>query len=382
MRRRIWMGVGVLLIVAILAVVEFWIISHPSPMVKPNFTQVSPVHAMRVDFVDVSKSRNDVAALETRMKQVGINLVALGAGRVDWTYFPWKGHSDRWADEVKGTGIDFLAADSARFGQWAHIAAVVDVLAPRYIQEHPEAAAITWIGKPSPNLVGTMELVDGEFGRELLDMITVISANYPVNSIMLTELVYYVDGYGDKDKTAYLAFTGRTDWPRGPSGEINIDDPSISNWRSYELALFLEKAAAVVHQHQKQLFVEVHAAVDSTGQVTIHNGLDIPMVLKYADRVVAWGSDAQGGWTPGILAALARYAAPFGENRTILMIGLWDRHDAPDLPKQQLVAIPAGDLMAELSDAQQGGAADLMVTPSFLAGEAHWQVLEQFWRSN
>jgi hypothetical protein len=61
------------------------------------------------------------------------------------------------------------------------------------------------------------------------------------------------------------------------------------------------------------------------------------------------------------------------------MIGLWDRRDEPDLPKDQMVAISAEDLKGELSDAQQGGGGDMMVSPSFLAGESHWQVLEQFW---
>jgi hypothetical protein len=52
----------------------------------------------------------------------------------------------------------------------------MDVLAPRYIQSHPETAAISWAGLPSKNLVSTMDLVEGEFGQEMLGMIEVIAA--------------------------------------------------------------------------------------------------------------------------------------------------------------------------------------------------------------
>lgn len=229
---------------------------HPRREANQDFTNVKIVHAVRVDYLDIGKSRGEVNALEADMKQAGVNLVAVGAGRVDWTYFPWKGQNDRWSNEVKQSGIDFLAEDSARFGKWAHVSAVVDVLAPLYIQAFPDTAAVSWAGLPSKNLVSTLDLAEGEFGQEILGMIEEIAANYPVNSILITELVYYVDGYGGKDQTAYLAYTGRTDWPRTADGKIDIEDPSIGAWRSYEIGRFLEQASKIVHQFGKQLFVE------------------------------------------------------------------------------------------------------------------------------
>ena len=131
------------------------------------------------------------------MQAAGINVVALSAGRAEWTYFKWAGHSADQSSDVTSTGIDFLAEDSATFSQFAKVSAVVDVFAPNYILANPNKAAINALGVPDPNLVSTAELVNGSFGQQLLDMVQYIAANYPhVDSIDITELSYRADGYG------------------------------------------------------------------------------------------------------------------------------------------------------------------------------------------
>jgi hypothetical protein len=117
-----------------------------------------------------------------------------------------------------------------------------------------------------------MELVDGKFGQDLLEMIDEVAASYPVNSITIAELVYYVDGFGGQDKAAYMTYTGLSDWPlAGDARQINIDDPSIGVWRSYEIGRFIEKAAEVAHKYGKQLFVEALIDVDRNANVTMSN---------------------------------------------------------------------------------------------------------------
>jgi len=352
---------------------------HPDRVANTNFADLSTVRAVRVDYLDVEQSRAEVAALEAQLKQVGVTMVAVGAGRPDWTYFPWSGHQDRWSDDVKTTGHDYLLEDSTRFGQWAHVSAVVDVLAPLYIQAHPETAALSWFGIPSKNMVSMMELVDGPFGQDLLDMINNIATFYPVNSITLTELVYYVDGYGEQDKAAYLAYTGRSDWPRTASGQININDNSIGTWRSYEIGRFLEKAASIVHQQGKLFFVEVRIGVDSEGQVFVYNGTDFNLFLVYADRLIVRGSNDPDGRSPQATSAIAQYLAHYQNGRVIMSMGLWDRDYDPDVPKNQMLSTSAADFQLALQAAGWGGAADLLVTPSFLISDAHWQVLKGFW---
>ncbi len=381
MGRKIILTLIILLGLAILTTFLILAFYHPERMANANYANLSTARAVRIDYMDVGKSRGEVAALEAQLKQVGVNMVAVGAGRSDWTYFPWPDHQDRWSDEVKTTGNDYLLADSVRFGKWAHVSAVVDVLAPLYIQAHPDAAAISWIGVPSKNLVSTMELVEGPFGQDLLDMIDKIAAYYPVNSITLTELVYYVDGFGEQEKAAYMAYTDRSDWPRTDNGQINIDDNSIGTWRSHEIARFLEKAAAIVHQHGKLFFVEARIGVDSAGRVFVNSGTDFNLFLVYADRLVVRGSYDPNGRSPQAMSAIAQYLAHYQNGRTMMSVGLWDKNYDPGLSKYQVAAISATDFQAALQSTTKGGMTDLWVTPSFLISNSHWQVLKDFWSS-
>jgi hypothetical protein len=363
---------GLLLLVGLVA-------CQSNPGANKNFARVTPVRAIRLDYVNLADSRNQVTALESRIKQAGVNMVAVGAGRADWTFFPWAGHSDSWSSDVKSAGIDFLAQDSARFGKWAHVSAVVDVLAPLYIQAHPEEAAISWTGIPSKNLVGTIELVEGNFGRQLLDMIQAIAANYPVNSITLTEIVYHVDGYGPKDKAAYLTYTGRTDWPRLADGQIDIADPSIGLWRSYEIGRLVEKAAAITHKYDKQLFVEVRASSDLKSDAT-DKGTNYELMLKYADELVVWSNYGLAGHSPEYVREIVQTLRPLGSDRVIVSIGLWQNNsDEALLDKPNQAAIGANEVKIELQAAQQGGMTNFWVTPSFLLGQEHWQVLTDLW---
>jgi hypothetical protein len=382
MKRKSALALLVLVGLIIVGGLMYLAFYHPARVANPNFANVSQVRALRVDYMDEAKSRNEIAALEAQMQQSGVNMVALSAGRADWLYFLWSGHSDQWSAEVKASGIDYLMEDSARFGKWAHVSAVIDVLAPLYIKSHPETAAVSWAGVPSQNLVSTTELVDGEFGKELLSMVSQIAADYPVNSITLTEMNYHVDGFGEKDKAAYIAYTSKTDWPRNADGTINADDPSIGAWRSYELSRFLEQVAAIIHQHNKQLFVEVRTVTDKSGNVIVYNGTDIQMLLKYADRIILRGNSAPDGRSPQAISALAKYASRYDQNRVILGIGLWNQ-DYYDLstPRNEMNAIPIVDFQSALQAASQNGAADLIVMPSFLMTSNYWEVLKQNWYS-
>jgi hypothetical protein len=217
----------------------------------------SPVRAVRLDFNDLKNSRAEIAGLEKLMRGARVNTVALGAGRLDWTYFKWRGKEAWWSSDVKDSGIDFLAQDAARFSRWSSVNAVIDVFAPRYIAAHPRPAAVSRLGRTNASLVSSTELANGEFGREIEAMAGYIAAHYPVSSISLTELDYHIDGYGDDDKAASMSDSGRADWPRNSQGLIAIDDPSIGEWRSRQVGGFLARVAGAVHQHGKKLFMDV-----------------------------------------------------------------------------------------------------------------------------
>jgi hypothetical protein len=341
------------------------------PTASPTVPAVPPVyHALRIDYPDLGGSRSIVADLEQHARTAGINMIALGAGRVEWTYFKWAGHESVWANDVKDSGIDYLMEDTLRFGKWAHVNAVVDIFAPNWIKAHPDQAAINWLGVHSEYLVGTMDLVDGEFGQMVLDMIDAIATNYPVDSISITELFYHSDGYGPKEKAAYMAYTGVDDWPRYENGLINIDDKSIGDWRGYELDRWLDRAVTIAHAHGKQLFMDVALSLDNLSKMTNEHGTNYRLVLEHMDKLVIWAYLDLDNYQPEYLYDIAFFLRQFETDRIILSIGLWSNTTtviSPDKLKRAIIAASRGDMP------------NIWITPSSLMQAGHWQVLEELW---
>jgi hypothetical protein len=334
-----------------------------------HFASASPVLTIRVDFPSLENSREEITTLEENMKSAGVNTVALGAGRLDWNYFKWKNHENYWSQDVQDTGIDFLAEDSKRFSKWANVDIVVDLFAPKYIREHPKSAAISWLGKPSSNLVSTMELVEGDFGEQILQMLEYISTNYPANSISLTELAYYTEGYGDDDKAAYMSYTVRDDWPRLPNGLINIDDPSIGEWRSYEIGRFLDRAAKIVHKNDKELYMDVEVSWDNLSKESTEKGQSYHVMLEHVDKIVIWDYFGLNGYDPKFTREIAHeYGQKYDPSRIIISIGLW---------KSGNDIISSEDLKQAMQSSIKGGIDNLWITPSQNLSGNHWKALSE-----
>jgi hypothetical protein len=346
--------------------------ASPTKTLVPTATvpATGAIRVMRVDYPNYATSRAVVGTWEQQMKAAGINMVALGAGRVEWTYFKWAGHEANWSNDVKDTGVDFLAEDSARFGHWAQINAVIDVFSPNYILSHPGTAAINASGQPSPNLVSTAELVNGAYGKLLLDLVAYIAANYPVDSISITELCYRVDGYGADDLALYKAATGRSDWPRNSDGSIAIDDPSIGNWRSAVLGEFLGRATALAHAYGKQLFFDVGVDINNLSNAENNHGTNYGVMLQHVDKLVVWGYFGDYGYPPEKSRDLAQYLTQYGLNRIILSIGLWGPSGS---------TVSAADFKTAIQASQDGGMPNIWICPGSLMTSGHWQVLNDLW---
>jgi hypothetical protein len=332
----------------------------------------APIHAVRVQYNNYSLSRAEVAAMSARLQKAHVNLVGLAAGRVEWAYFKWADHPEYTSGDVKDTGVDFLAADSAAYGQFAAINAVIDVFSPNYIAAHPDTAAINALGQRNPDLVGTMDLVNGEYGQLLLQQVQYIAAHYPkVNSISITELSYRLDGYGPKELAAYKAYTGKTDWPRQSNGQINIDDYSIGDWRSHVLGAYFKKLTDAAHAYGKQLYLDVCLNPDHLDWQGNEKGTRYDLMLSDVDKLIVWGYYYLENYPPEFLQTAAQSLAKYGSSRVIMSIGMWGPTSA---------LMPTDLLQRGLTASQNGGIPNLWITPSIYMNDSLWGVLDNFWK--
>ena len=342
-----------------------------NPPLTADAAQSTPIRAVRVQYNNYQNSQAEAPAIEASLRAAQVNLVALSAGRVEWAYLNWRDHPEFVSSSVKDSGVDILAADSIRYGQFAHINAVIDVLSPNYIAAHPGTAAINALGQPNPNLVGTMELVNGNYGKYLLQMVEYIAANYPkVDSISLTELSYRLDGYGPAELASYQAATGRADWPRLSNGQINIDDPSIGTWRSNLLGAYLAKLSDACHAHGKAFYLDVPLSWSHPETGGNEFGLNYALMLQHVDKLVVWGYYYLENQPPEALATAAAYLARYGSDKIIMSIGLWGPNNS---------TLPADLLARGIQASIQGGLPSLWITPSIYLSAAGWATLDQAW---
>lgn len=344
------------------------VMTEPTPTPIP--TLPSPIRAVGVSYAHISTSRDDVPTLQAQMAAAGVNWVGLTAGRPDWAYFRWTPYPEYWSSAVRTNAIDYLAEDSAAFA-FGHVNAIVDVYAPNYILAHPDAAAISFWGEASPLLVSTAALTSGPFHDLLLDMLTFIAANYPVDSISLTELSYRIYGYGPDDLALYQAYSGRADWPRNRQGAIEVDHPSIGEWRSQALAGFLAAAADRVRPHGVQLYFDVSVSWGNLDNEGREYGHHYATLLQVVDGLIVWGYTDLAGYPPNYAGEIAAYLAThYPEERIIISVGLWGQEGDIMSPES---------LAAAVTSISNTALPDTWITPTSLMTTAHWQALAAAW---
>jgi hypothetical protein len=341
-------------------------------LVHPANLPEQPIHAVHVEFSDYDMRGSQGAVIDFFLPQTKVNLVSLTAGRVEWTFFKWPAHPEFWSSDVTSSGTDFLASDSAHFKKYGKVDAEIDALSPNYIKAHPETAAIDAFGKASTDLVGLIELTQGNYGKLLENMLTYVASNYPnVNSISITELTYRLDGYGPDEKTSYLQFSHQKDWPRNSDGSIAIDDPAIIQWRSQLLGDFIGKLTAIAHAHGKQLYLDVSSGLDGQLQFANESGVDFGTMLQKTDKLVVWCYYSLDGNSPEAAKTAALYLKKYDPKRIILSIGLWGPNNS---------VMDANSLQQGVQLAQQGGIVNFWITPSTLMKDSHWEVMATLWK--
>ena len=298
----------------------------------------------------------------------GIAVVGIGAGRPEWTHFRWPGHRDRWSGTQRAEASDLLGESVKAFGQRGlRAAAILDVYSPALVKAAPTKAAVRFDGERSAEQVEFMELVEGAYGREVVDLAAYLAHAYDVEAVALTELGYRSYCFDDRCLASYCAATGRADWPRRPSGVADVDDPSVWEWRTMRMEGFLRRVALVVQGAGKKLYVDVPVSWDDLRRHGRDAGLDYARVLRHADRIVVWNYFAMDGRPPEVSRELARElrrAVP--RDRVFVSIGLWG-------PSNGVVS--AEEFGRAVRHTLEGGISNLWITPNHLMTPAHWEAL-------
>ena len=282
-------------------------------------------------------------------------LIGVGAGRTEWTYFRWQGHEAQWSNHQRGEPKDDLLREAAREFRGQKIAALVDLFAPKYVKDHPDAAAVDRKGKPSDSQIGLAELAEGAYGDKAIEMIESLAANYPIDAVDLTELPYYETSFSAKDRQSF----GR-EWPRDANGDVDIEDPAVWDWKSAELEKFVARAAQAVRRHGKELYVDVSASWKDFRRNGREFGHDYERMLRHADAIVVWNYFALEGKPAAASGDLARYlSSNFPRSHVWVSLGLWG-DVAPD------------ELDEALAATLQGGIRNVWITPNDLATASHW----------
>ncbi|MGB7217834.1 MAG: glycosyltransferase family 2 protein [Vicinamibacterales bacterium] len=301
-----------------------------------------------------------------------MDMVGIGAGRTEWTYFRWAGHEDRWSNHQKGEPKDLLLITAQELrAKGFRVAAFVDLYAPRWIATHPDTAAMQTDGRPHAEQVSLTELASGEFGDLTVQMIDYLAANYPIDVINITEAAYRNTSFGPSDLASYRMASGRSDWPRTLRGRVDIDDPSVWEWKTALMERFVARAAEAAHKHGKLLYLDAAASWTDLTRDGKDFGHDYTRMLKHADHLVVWNYYALQGLPPQASRDLAqRLAAVLPSDRWTMSLGLWARGGGSVTPEEMSAAIAA---------AVEGGTRRIWITPGDKITDAHWNALLRAW---
>lgn len=298
-----------------------------------------------------------------------LHTVALSAGRVEWSHFRWTGHEAQWSAQQKRTSSDMLTEAATAFGKRGfRTVAMVDFFAPALIKKDPSLAAMRFDGVRSTDQVCFDDLVEGAYGRQIIEMVSYIAHNYPVDAIALTEVGYSSFCFEDRCLASYHKATGRTGWPTVHAGTLaDRNDPSVWEWRSAKMEAFLAQVADAAHKGGKLLIVDVPVSWDDFRRQGKDHGLDYARVLRHADQIVVWNYFGLEDKTPDVSEKLAGdLLRTFPSERISISVGLWNSRGGTMAPQTFEEA---------LTSSLKGGAGNIWITPNELMSPAHWEAL-------
>lgn len=310
-----------------------------------------------------------VASLVENPRAVGLmNVVGVGAGRAEWNNFRWEGHPETWSNDQRSSASDLLEDAVNTFHRSGKgVVAIIDFYAPQFVNAHKDLAAIAADGTRSQEQICFIELVNGEYGRQIVAMATYLARHYEIEAIGLTELEYNRYCYDDRCLASFRSSTGQNDWPRRfLTSTVDRDDPAVGQWKSALMATFLKQIADSVHKYGKRLYVDVPVHLDELSTEGMASGLHYPYLLKFTDALVVWDYFYLDGRPAESSEDVARFfTTRYGSDRVVISIGLWGKKKP----------VRADGLAIAVQSSLNGGATALWITPSHLMTPAHWDSL-------
>jgi hypothetical protein len=281
-----------------------------------------------------------------------ITRVGISAGSADWTFY------------------DALEVAVQEFGEREICStAVLDLLAPRYLQKQPQYAAVDMRGRRSEKIVCSTELAEGEYGRILTDAFETLAAVTRADSLAVTNLHFGWHCFCGRCLTRFHGYAWRSDWPRLPNGAIDLLNPAIGKWRSAQVAGVVSRLSSVARAHGKRMLFEAKLSDEDPSRNSRENGQDYALLRPHVDEFVVRDDCALTDAEPAASAAAARYLC-----RAIGPDGYWH---CVGLRGGDGLALAAPRMRLSLSSALAGGARRLWVAPSHYLSPLHWQQLDE-----
>jgi len=351
-----------------LALVAFLILPGQQPSSPAPAGASSTALTVATHFDAWSKPDDAISSVLDRPESRMVQTIAVGAGRLEWTFFRRQGYEKYWSNDQKGSSEDLLQMAIQRASSSGKkVVAVVDFFAPAYIAAHPGAEGVDADGKQSIEQVCFMELVRGRYGAELKEMIASLVGSYSIEGISLTELDYRRFCYDGRCLASFRALTGMDDWPRiSHAQEIDKDDRRIGEWRSHLMAEYLRSIADIAHAARKRILIDVPVDFKDMEAEGLQHGLHYPSLLQFADALVVWDYFYLDSRSPSSSKELARFfTGRYGAERVVMSIGLWGK-ERP---------VTANEFGLALRGSLEGGATHVWITPNHMIGSDHWRQL-------
>jgi len=338
--------------------------------------------SVSIDFASVVDRDTDWAAVDARLDEAGANAVELNAGRIEFTAFDWEAHPDAAAEP----GTDHLtraarALHRAADGSNRQVGLIVDAMAPNWLADHPEAAGVAADGRRAVYQASASELVDGEVGRRLVDLVGTLCERYDPSQISITELFLSDFTFGDDDLRLFRRMTGLPDWPRASDGSIEEDASSIKAWRAEVIADLLARmrermdAARGGEGARVELAMDVRINWKYPARGDLASGHEYDVLLGEVERLVLWAYLYRTRRPEDVERVLGRLEAEgLDTSRLTVSVGLWERPPGPPVGP-----IDVAPFVAALRAADTHGVTSVNVTPLSLMSESYWTALASVW---